>query len=167
MEENINDQILKVIDQYEKDLSWKSSGNIENKVSHVLSQYRQIADNAIYQAKQYLEDTKTQFKALEIVVEGLTDEGMNHGQKRVIANHIIRMLRSMVDKLDQVEYEYNTQFVDRFNFFRSGTPEKRVYEERRELKQKVEQTDKILKTLEEVHPDIYKALTDKSDEIPF
>jgi flagellin-specific chaperone FliS len=164
MEEQLDQQrIDTILKEYEDNLSFKWGGNTESRIRHTLSQYKQIADNAIWQAKQFLEDSKTQYKALEIIVEGLTDEGLNHGQKRVIANHIIRMLRSMVDKLDSVEYKYETNMLDRFNFFRSRTPESRLFEAHKEMKGKIEQQDALLKKLKEKHPEAF----DESDEIPF
>lgn len=169
MEENTNNQenLLKIIAQYEETLSWKRSGSIEDRVDHVCGQYKSIADNSIFECKRVMEDVKTQFKALEMVVEGLSSDGMNHGQKRVIANHIITMLRSMVDRIDQYEYEYTTTHFERYNFFRSNTPERRLRESHREFKQKSEAQDKVLKTLKEVHPDIYKSLTSETDGLPF
>lgn len=155
------DELLK---KYEETLDRKRSGNIADRFQHVVSQYRSIADNAIYEVRRVHSDVKTQFKALEIITEGLTSEGMNHGQKRVIANHIITMLRSCVDKIDQYEYTYSTGNFERYNFFRSQTPERRIYEERRDLKRKAEEQEKLLKALKEKHPDTFKEL---EDNLPF
>lgn len=163
-------QINNIILKYEEILSWKRGGSIDDRVAHVLGQYRQIADNSIFECKRFMEDVKTQFKALEMIVEGLTTDGLNHGQKRTIANHIITMLRSMVDRLDRYEYTYSSTTFDRYNFFRSDSPERRLHESHRELKDKTKYQEKILKTLQEVHPDIFKSLTnssDDSDDIPF
>lgn len=154
MENNI-EQLEAIVSGFEKTLSWKNGGSIEERVSHCLNQYRQIADSAINEAKGFLEDSKTQYKALEIIVEGLTSEGLNHTHKRVIANHIITMLRSMVDRLDQTKYEYNTNILERYNFFRSNTPERKLYEDRAMLKQRVEQQDAFINDLKAKHPEIF------------
>lgn len=163
MEHNI-DQLLVIISEYEKKLNSKSGGDIADKLDHVLRSFNSIADNAIWQAKEFLEDSKTQYKALEIIVDGLTSDGMNHSQKRVIANHIITMLRSMVDKLDKCNYEYTTNIVDRYNFFRSTTPERRVYEERSRLSAMNKNHEAFITKLKEQHPDIYEKM---KDELPF
>lgn len=158
------DELLSIVSEYENDLSFKIAGDAADRVRHVLSQYKQIANNSIFEAKRFLEDAKTQFKALEIIIEGLTSEGMNHGQKRVIANHIITMLRSMVDKLDRIEYEYTTGIVEHYNFFRSSSPERKPYENQRQLKDRVSHFDALMRKLEEKYPEIAREL---SDEIPF
>jgi flagellin-specific chaperone FliS len=162
--ENNNENLLKIIEQYEKDLTYSKSGDIADRLDHCLSEFRRIARNAIYQTKNFADDVKIQFKALEIITEGLTDEGLNHGQKRTIANHIIRMLRSMVDKLDQADYTFNQNVFERFNFFRSQTPERRLLEERNELSRKAKDQEEYFKKLKEKHPDLFK---DEQDEIPF
>ena len=162
MEDNNQlEQLDKIVSEYEKNLSWKRGGTIDERVYHVLGQYRQIADNSVFQAKNFLNDVKVQFKALEIITEGITGQDLNHGQKRVIANHIIGMLRKMVDRIDQTEFTFNTNIFERFNFFRSETPESRLYENHRQLKYKTEQQDALLKKLREEHPDIFK------DDLPF
>lgn len=158
MENNL-EQLETIVSEFEKTLSWKRGGGLDERVQHCLSQYRQIADNAINEAKGFLEDVKTQFKALEIITEGLTSEGLNHTHKRVIANHIITMLRSMVDRLDQAKYEYNTQVLERYNFFRSHTPERKLYEDRAALSQRVTEQDTILNELSKTFPEIFAQLT--------
>jgi hypothetical protein len=162
----IQGRIFETVLKFEKPLQWKNHGDLSEKADHVLSQYKSIADNAISECKRFMEDCKTQYKALEMITEGLTSEGLNHTHKRVIANHLISMLRNMVDRINRYEYEYSIARFDRYDFFRSEAPERKVYEERRELKFKTEQQDKILQTLKEVHPDIFKSLTE-ADQIPF
>jgi len=166
MENDQNSEIEKLLAEYEKTLTWKSGGSVLERTQHCLDQYRNIANNGIYQNKTFLEDVKTQFKALEIITEGLTSDGLNHGQKRVIANHIITMLRRMVDKLDTVEYNYSVHSFERYNFFRSETPEKKLYEERANLSQVVRQQNEFINKLKEKFPLIYKDINN-SDEIPF
>jgi flagellin-specific chaperone FliS len=161
MENNL-EQLETIVSEFENTLKWKRGGSIEERVSHCLNQYRQIADNAINEAKGFLEDSKTQYKALEIITEGLTSEGLNHTHKRIIANHIITMLRSMVDRLDQAKYEYNTNVLERYNFFRSNTPERKLYEDRANLSLRVQQQDAFINDLKGKHPDIFK-----DSDLPF
>lgn len=164
MEENNQiEQLDQIVSQFEKPLSWKRGGDISERTGHVLSQYKQIADNAIIKTKSFAEDVRIQFKALEMITEGLTDS-LNHGQKRTIANHIIRMLRQMVDRLSQMEYEYSAITFERYNFFRSQTPEGKLYEDRNQLKYKSEQQEKLINDLKEKHPEIFKGI---ADGLPF
>lgn len=161
--ENIElDDVLK---NYEGTLSWKTGGSVADRTRHCLSQYRSIADNAIFSAKAFAEDVRVQFKALEIIVEGLTSDGLNHSQKRTIANHIITMLRSMVDKVGQHEYNYSTDVFQRYNFFRSETPERRLLESLRDLKDKNKRDETFIKLIKEKYPDVIEKLNE--DEIPF
>lgn len=153
--QNDLDLILK---PFEDTISWKKNGSIEDRVEHCLSQYRNLADNAIFECRGLVNDVKSQFKALEIVIEGLTSEGMNHGQKRVIANHLITMLRAMVDKLDNAKFEYNVGMLDRYNFFRTNTPERRLHEKLSQLSNTVSQQDAILNALGKKYPEIFKEL---------
>lgn len=156
--------INKILEQYEKDLSWKRGGDLSERLSHVLGQYRQITDNAIFQAKNFMEDVKTQFKALEIITEGITGQDLNHGQKRVIANHIITTLRRMVDRIDQADFTFTSNVFDRFNFFRSDTPESRLRESHQYLKREADSLKVKIAKLKTKHPDLFAEL---ENEIPF
>lgn len=162
--ENQFEGLNKILEEYENGLSWKRGGSLAERAIHVLGQYRQIADNAIFQSKQFLEDVKTQFKALEIITEGITGQDLNHGQKRVIANHIITTLRRMVDRLDNADFSFTTGVFDRYNFFRSNTPEGRLHERHAELKREADSLKNTLAKLKAKHPDIF---VESEDEIPF
>lgn len=164
MQQEQIERIDKVLQAHQKDLNRHFSGDIVSRIEEVLREYKSTTQHSVYKAKELMEDVKTHFKALELVVEGITSEGLNHGQKRVIANHVITMLRSAIDRIDQKEFGFNDSVFDRFNFFRSETPEKRLMEERRELKSKVDQADKMLSLLKEKHPDVWKEL---ENDIPF
>lgn len=163
-EDQNNDKLIKLLEQYEKDISYKKSGDIADRMDHVLSEYQSNARNSLYTVKNFAEDVKTQFKALEIITEGLTDEGLNHTQKRVIANHMIHMFRKMVDRIDNADFSFHSGIFDRFNFFRSNSPERRLFEERKEHKRRIEVQDALLKKLKEKHPEIMESL---ENEIPF
>lgn len=163
--EEVLEQLNKIVADYEETLSYKSGGSVVDKTAHVLGQYRKIADNAIYEAKRFLEDVKTQFKALEIVIEGLSSEGMNHSQKRVIANHLITMLRTMVDRIDTTEINYSTQMFDRYNFFRSHTPERKLYEDRANLSLALEHQKIYIEDLKKKHPHIFEQ--QENDDLPY
>lgn len=164
LEDQNNDKLLKLLEQYEKDISYKKSGDIADRMDHVLSEYQSNARNSLYTVKNFAEDVKTQFKALEIITEGLTDEGLNHTQKRVIANHMIHMFRKMVDRLDNADFDFHSGIFERFNYFRSNSPERRLFEERKEHKRRLEEQDALLKKLKEKHPEIMESL---ENEIPF
>lgn len=133
MQENQHAELLKTIDtvlkKYEKDLPVAYGGTELERVDNSLRQFRSIATNAIYQSKSFVEDVRIMFQGLSLIIEGLTDEGMNHGQKRVIANHCISMIRKNVDKLAKMEFEFSSNNFERFDFFRSRTPEKKLYEQ--------------------------------------
>lgn len=122
-----------VLPHYEEKLSHRMSGDLMERMNHVLGQYDSIASSSVLRAKQFVEDVKTQFKALEIVVEGITGHG-NHTEKRVIANHVITMLRQMIDKIDRIDWEYSTQIFERYNYFRSHSPERSLMEKYRDMK---------------------------------
>lgn len=125
--------VNKVLPQYEEKLSHSRTGSLIDRIDHVLSEYNSIATNSIWKAKQFVEDVKTQFKALELVVEGITGHG-NHTEKRVIANHVIKMLRDNIDRIDRIDWEYSTGIFERYNFFRSQSPERSLMEKYRDLK---------------------------------
>lgn len=124
-----------ILPGYESKLSWRRGDGLTERVSHVLSQLSDTTEKSILQAKAFVEDCKTQFKALEIVLEGVSAEGYNHGQKRVIANHVISMLRDMVDKVDNIDWEYTNGMNDRYSFFRSNSPEHNLLRKYKEMQQ--------------------------------
>ncbi len=160
-----NKQIESILERYESLLSWKKSGDVEDRVEHCLSQFRQIADNSIFESKRMSQDVKSQFQALSLVIDGLTSDGLNHGQKRVIANHVITMLRAFIDKIDNAEFTFSSQSFDRFDFFRTDTPERRLHEKARNLKHSVDNYEAQMKRLEKEYPDIYLKLT--QNNLPF
>lgn len=128
-----------VLPQYEEKLSYKNGGSIAERMQHVLHEFQQSASNSVYKAKNFIDDVKTQFKALELVVEGISSDGYNHTQKRIIANHVIYLLRNMVQKINQINFDYQYGIYERYDFFRSQTPEKELYRKYRELKEELEQ----------------------------
>jgi hypothetical protein len=165
LNEEVLSEINEVLKKYEETLTFRRGGSIAERVENCLSQYRSIADNAIFSAKSFAEDVKTQFKALEMITEGLTSEGMNHGQKRVIANHIITMLRSMIDRVGQHEYRYSTDIFQRYNWFRSEVPERRLYESLRDLKDQHKRDEAFIKLIKDKFPDVLEKLNE--EDIPF
>lgn len=113
----------KVLKEYEDKLSSRWGGNISERLNYVLRHFNEAATGAVWKGKNFLDDVKTQFKAFEIILEGLTSEAYNHGQKRVIANHLINMIRSNIDRLDQVQWDYSNRLFENYNYFRSDSPE--------------------------------------------
>lgn len=154
----------KIISERESTLSYKVGGDLADRLSHVLRQFQSMADNSIFEMRRVLSDVKTQFKALEIIVEGLTSQGMNHSEKRVIANYMITMLRGMVDRIDQTDISYTSQTFERYNLFRSQTPERRLYEDRADLTRALEQNKQYLEDLKKKHPEIFK---EEENDLPY
>lgn len=135
-------EVEKWLPDYEKKLSYRISGTIEERFRHVIRQFETLATTSIFKAKDFLEDAKTQFKALELVVEGISSDSYNHTQKRVIANHVINLLRNMVQRINQVDFDYSNGIYERYDFFRSQSPEKVLYEKYNELKRELEHLKK-------------------------
>lgn len=134
----------KILPVYEDKLSHRIADSVMNRLSHVLASFDLISSSAVLQAKNFTEDAKTQFKALEIILEGITGHG-NHTEKRVIANHCIHMLRQMIDRVDNINWEYSTQNFERYNYFRSQSPERTLMEKYRDLKFQCERLQEQLK----------------------
>lgn len=155
--------IKKIIPIYEKNLRHIRHGSAAEKIDSILSQFKNIADSAIYQAKDFIDDVKTQFKAIEIIVEGLTDEGMNHGQKRVVANHVISTIRRMIDRINRINWEYTDRIYERYDWFRSDSPEKNLMERYRNLKREFDSVKTELSKLQNKTNGVVK----DNDEIPF
>lgn len=164
MEDQLYASIEVVIKEYEKKISYSTSGSLEDRLRHTLRELDKVATNTVWKTKNFLDDSKSQFKALIIVIEGLTDEGMNHGQKRVIANHVISMLRRFVDKIDNQDHLFSSDIYDRFDFYRTDTPEKRLREERHRLKEKSDNQEKLLDELKKRYPETFKEI---EDQLPF
>lgn len=150
-----------VLPEYEKKLSYKVAGNLTDRIDHVLRSLNGTATEAIFKAKNFVDDVKTQFKALEIVMEGITGHG-NHTEKRVLANHVISMLRSMIDRVDQFEWDYTGGMHDHFNFFRSQSPEGNLVRKYKELKNSHERLQEELNEMKGVASD-----KSKSQDLPF
>ncbi len=132
-------KINEILSGFEKKLSNKYGGDMAERLHHVLNQFDNLATGSVLQAKDFVDDVKTQFKALELVMEGVSSEGYNHTQKRTIANHVINMLRSMVDRIDQVEWNYSSRIYERYNYFRSQSPERTLMEKYKEVKRELDE----------------------------
>lgn len=127
----------------------------------MLTQYNKVATEAAWKGKNFLEDVKTQFKAIELTIEGLTSEAYNHGQKRVIANHVINVLRNCIDRIDRVKFDYSTSMYEHFNYFRSESPEGDLMKRYKTLK---EENDRLKNDYKAMHEKLPKEL---KDDLPF
>lgn len=143
-----------VLPRFEAKLSHRMGGNISERIQHILNELESAATNSVFRAKHFLDDVKTQFKALELVVDGISSDSYNHTQKRVIANHVINLLRDMVDRINKIDFNYSYGIYERFDFFRSDRPEKQLYQKYRELKEELAHCKKDITnhTLEEKDP---------------
>lgn len=137
-----------LIKQYEDKLSYRMGSDIAGRLSHVLSQFNKAATEAAWKGKNFLEDVKTQFKAIELTLEGVTSEAYNHGQKRVIANHVINILRNNIDKIDRVKWDFQNSMYDHFNYFRSESPEGDLLKRYRDM---VEENKRLKETIAEAN----------------
>lgn len=153
----------KVLKEFEGKLTSKYGCDISERLNHVLGQFNRAATEAAWKGKNFLEDVKTQFQAVIIALEGVTSESYNHGQKRVIANHVINILRSNIDRIDRVKWDYQNSMYENFNYFRSESPEGDLLKRYRDLKA---QFDRLKQNIAEANnklPDDQKI----PDELPF
>lgn len=140
--EKENSDFIELLNRYEQKLSYRRGGLLTERLQHVLSEFEGVARTSILKAKDFIDDSKTQFKALELVVEGISSDAYNHTQKRVIANHVINLLRGMIQRINEMDFNYSTGIYERFDWFRSQSPERELYRKYRELKQELEQYKK-------------------------
>lgn len=136
------DDLKNVLPRYEEKLSYKYGNTLPDRLNHCLSQFETLARTSILKSKDFIDDVKTQFKALEIVVEGISSDSYNHTQKRVIANHVINLLRGMVQRINEIDFDYSDRIYDRYDYFRSQSPERTLYAKYKELKYELEQLKK-------------------------
>lgn len=140
-----------MIRQYEDKLSYRMGNNISDRLAHVLGQFNKAATEAAWKGKNFLEDVKTQFKAIELTLEGLTSEAYNHGKKRVIADHVINIIRNNIDRIDRTQWDFQNRMYEHFNYFRSESPEgdlmkryKDAVEENKRLKERIAEANNKL-----------------------
>lgn len=152
------DDLKEVLSRYEEKLSYKYGYALPDRLNHVLNQFESLARTSILKSKDFIDDVKTQFKALELVVEGISSDSYNHTQKRVIANHVINLLRGMVQRINEIDFDYSDGIYDRYDYFRSQSPERTLYTKYKELKYELEQLKK------QPVPDL---LNSGKKEIPF
>lgn len=153
--------LQKVVSEYESKLSYRYGNHISERLNHVLGQFNKVATEAAWKGKNFLEDVKTQFKAIELTLEGVTSEAYNHGQKRVIANHVISIIRNNIDKIDRTQFDYESRMYEHFNYFRSESPEGDLMKRYKTLKEENERLKGSVKAMHEKLPDELK------DDLPF
>jgi hypothetical protein len=154
-------RLQQVIANYEARLTYHRGGDISEKMDYVLHEFHKAATEAAWKGKNFLEDVKTQFKALEIALEGVTSEAYNHGQKRVIANHVINILRSNVDRIDRVKWDYQNSMYEHFNYFRSESPEGDLLKRYKSLKEENDRLKQNMELAKAKIPEEFK------DDLPF
>lgn len=150
-----------ILPKFEEKLSYKHGNSIVERINHVLASFEGAATDSIFRAKNFIDDVKTQFKAFELMMEGLTSDALNHGQKRVIANHIITMIRQSVDRIDGINWEYSEGMRERFNYFRSQSPEGNLLNKYRELREQNATLKNAFKELNDSLPG------EKRNDLPF
>lgn len=153
--------LQKVVADYESKLSYRYGNHISERLNHVLSQFNKVATEAAWKGKNFLEDVKTQFKAMELTLEGVTSEAYNHGQKRVIANHVISIIRNNIDKIDRTQFDYESRMYEHFNYFRSDSPEGDLMKRYKTLKEENERLKQNFKHVVDKLPD------EQKDDLPF
>ena len=151
----------KMLSQYEEKLQFRVGGNICERLAHVLGKFNAAANEGAWKGKLFLEDVKVQFKAIELTIEGLTSEAYNHGQKRVIANHVINVIRSCIDRIDRTKFDYEFSMYKDFNYFRSESPEGDLMKRYKTLKEENDQLKHNYKAMHEKLPEELK------DDLPF
>lgn len=151
----------KIIHDYESKLSYRYGNSISEKLGHVLGQFNKVATEAAWKGKNFLEDVKTQFKAIELTLEGVTSEAYNHGQKRVIANHVINVIRNSIDRLDRTQFDYESRMYEHFNYFRSESPEGDLMKRYKNLKEENERLKQNFKHVVDKLPE------EQKDDLPF
>lgn len=151
----------KMIAQYEDKLPSRWGGNIAERLAHVLSNFNAAATEATWKGKNFLDDVKTQFKAIELTIEGLTSEAYNHGQKRVIANHVINVIRNCIDRIDRTQFDFQNRMYEHFNYFRSESPEGDLMKRYKALKEENERLKGDLKAATDLLP------LELKDDLPF
>jgi hypothetical protein len=154
-------RIENLLKDYEEKLSFRMGADMSERIAHVLSTFNKAATESTWKGKNFLEDVKTQFKAIEITLEGLASEAYNHGQKRVIANHVINILRNCVDRIDRVKWDYQNSMYEHFNYFRSESPEGDLMKRYRTLKEENERLKSNVEFAKSKLPDEVK------DDLPF
>jgi hypothetical protein len=152
------DHMLK---DYESKLSYRMGSEMSERIAHILSTFNKAATEGAWKGKNFLEDVKTQFKAIELSLEGVTSEAYNHGQKRVIANHVINMLRSFVDRIDRVQWDFSSRMYEHFDYFRSESPEGDLMKRYRTLKEENDRLRQNIELAKSKLPDEVK------DDLPF
>lgn len=153
--------LQKVVTEYEGKLSYRYGNHISERLNHVLTQFNKVATEAAWKGKNFLEDVKTQFKAIELTLEGLASEAYNHGQKRVIANHVISIIRNNIDKIDRNQFDYESRMYEHFNYFRSDSPEGDLMKRYKTLK---EENERLKNNFQHV---VDKLPEDQKDDLPF
>lgn len=153
--------LQKLVSEYEAKLSYRYGNHISERLNHVLVQFNKVATEAAWKNKNFLEDVKVQFKAMELTLEGVTSEAYNHGQKRVIANHVINVIRNNIDKIDRTQFDYESRMYEHFNYFRSESPEGDLMKRYKNLKEENDRLKGNLKAATDLLPSELK------DDLPF
>lgn len=133
----INTELDNLLKKYESKISSSYHGSETDRIQHILSTLDDIAATSVESTKEFMNDVKAQFNALIIILNGISGEQYNHTQKRLFANHCITTIREMCDRIDSIKFDYSTRMYDRFDYFRSYTPEKTLLQNYRNMKEEL------------------------------
>lgn len=118
-----------------------ATSELDKKIEHVLNSYRSKAERALRGAMQFRDQVILQLRALEIVLE-MTGNAQTHGEKNARLRGAIEIIDATVRKLQYEEFSIDDfgiwHGLDEGFVFRSNYPVRRLLDENRELKQKLE-----------------------------
>ena len=143
----MDEELKKLIDEYENELGWKYSGTLAERLRSIVERHKRNAVEIQTKNRQLLEDFRVWLKSLAVIVEMIAESG-THRIKSILCEGLLGLCNKYIYQIADTE----TDFIFRNGFIGldwrySDIPYKKVIEKYYEQNEKIAELEKELKEL--------------------
>lgn len=130
-------ELIEMLEGVSKDLGWKQTGPVQERVMHLIGHYRKTAVDAVTGAKAFRDDVLPWFKAMELVL-ATVGNAETHREKNARLRGAVELLQNAVEYLRRQEFDFARRGFDLpFESFRSDLPTREFLGRIRELEREL------------------------------
>jgi hypothetical protein len=133
MELTVEQKIEDVLNKHQEDIKNYYHGDIGDKISHLLSHYKDIAAKEIGNRKSLIEDVLVYFRSVVMISESIGIAG-THAEKAARLRGLIELLNSAINKLRTSQEEHLLSNFSWYSWDYSDYPYRSLIEKLSELK---------------------------------
>lgn len=136
-----NDELLQkieaVVKSYEQENHSSLSDSLDRRVDRVIRHYQNIATSQLTGSKKFRDEMLTYLRALAMILETVGNAG-THAEKAARLRGVVELLESTIQKLWEVEFDFQWAHWREPDVFRSDYPVVTYIRRIRELEHELE-----------------------------